>query len=227
MTLPLINRLDRIDPDTIRRMAAAMGFALPAGVPPQTAVPLGLFEAPPREILRGMIALGRVLGGRTGDVPMPHLLAAIGDVGADGGVVERPFPARGSLSGETIATGIAPASSYIRSVLDAPLGPGGTLASLQALRPVTEPRLIFHIAKTGTSTTATGATRDAMIAGAFATAEGVFAYLVLVGTASPSRPLGTLDGGALAPLVRLMVDDVLHRGRDDKTSYNINNKHDE
>ncbi len=209
MTLPLINRLDRIDPDEIRSTARALGYSLPISVPPQTAVPLGLFEATPRAILRGFMAIGRTLSGRTGDVPTPHLLAAAGILQTDTHVAIRNWSEPDSLSGSDIARYLAP-SNYLLQVLSAPLGPGGTLWPLQAYRAKANRHLIFHAAKTGTSTTSSGATRDAMIAGTFETSDHrSFAYLVLAGTAYPDHPLGTMDGGALAPLARLAIEEAL------------------
>ena len=49
-----------------------------------------------------------------------------------------------------------------------------------------------------------------MIAGTFSTSRGgSYAYLVLAGTAHPDHALGTLDGGALAPLAQIAIEAAL------------------
>jgi len=203
---PFVNRLRRVPPDELRREASSLGFKLPEGVSPAASVPLGLVEASPRTVLQAMIAIGRALANEDGDVAPATMVKMTGIVAAnrfsESRAVLQPV-----LAGAAVKREIAPASAYLRDVLAAPLGAGGTLSALADLQASRNPTFVFNIAKTGTSSTPGAMTRDAMIAGTFELSDHrVFAWLVLAGTADPRRPLGSIGGGSLAPLARIAIE---------------------
>jgi len=207
LTLAFINRLSAVPPDTLRQTAKSLGFTLPADVPPETSVPLGLFEATPRSVLQAMTGIGHVLAEMSGDVPSPRLVRQLGIISTNGSVLDQTATLRSSLAGADLLNNVAPAAEYLRQVLAAPLGTGGTLAALGAYRADDNPGLRFHAAKTGTSTTPDGMTRDAMIAGTFQTSDARgFAYFILAGTADPRHPLGSVNGGSFAQLARVVLE---------------------
>jgi membrane peptidoglycan carboxypeptidase len=210
LNLAFINRLGAVSPGVIREAAQAMGFTLPIDVPPRTAVPLGLFEATPRAMLQAMNAVGRVIAEVPGDVPSPHVVERLGMIAEDGSIARQTSLARAPLAWSALVKEVVPASSYLRTVLAAPLGAGGSLAALASYRAGQNSALAFHAAKTGTSTISGGATRDAMIVGTLRTADGRgFTYFILVGTANPARPLGFVNGGSLSALARLVLDEII------------------
>jgi len=120
-------------------------------------------------------------------------------------------PSNDVLPNEFFTQVIAPSRSFLRDVLGAPLT-RGTLASIGYLHQSRNKRVRWHVAKTGTSTVAYGLTRDAIIAGAFETDSGdAYAYLVLVGTPEPQRPLGQLNGSHVSPVAVAIVNEFIDR----------------
>jgi len=74
VTLALLNRLSKLKPEVVETAIKDFGFKLAPNTPPATAVAAGYVEATPRKFLRMMIAIGRALVGKSGDVPPPHFV---------------------------------------------------------------------------------------------------------------------------------------------------------
>jgi membrane peptidoglycan carboxypeptidase len=207
VTLALLNRLSKLNPETVESAIKIFGFSLAPDTPPAAAVAAGYVEAAPRAFLHMMISIGRALAGMSGDVPAPHFIERLAS--ADGEV--KSAPSGEALPGDTFAKMLVPGRAFLRDVLGAPLT-RGTLASIGDLHQSRNKHIRWHVAKTGTSTVASGLTRDAMIAGAFQTASGeAYAYLVLVGAPEPQRPLGHLNGSHISPLAAAIVNEFVKR----------------
>lgn len=208
VSLALLNRLSKLPPAEIENTVRTLGFEMPVGTPPATAVAAGYVEGTPRTFLRMMIAIARTIAGREGDAAAPSMIDKL-ELAA--GLQRNAAPFAKTLPWSDIKKIFGPSTAYMRDVLGAPLQ-RGTLSSIGYLHQNRNPQVRWHIAKTGTSTLLSGLTRDAMIAGAFETSEGeVFAYFVLIGAPQPRQPLGRLNGAHVAPIAAAIVTNFLKR----------------
>lgn len=184
-------------------VAAAFGLPAFGDVPPATALSLGIVELTPAEMLRMTAAIGDVLTGNSGDVPLPTIIATATVLGADG-IARQQTISLGEALPSLKLQAVIPrqARPFLRNVLAATSDPGGTLAALGPLKWQLGGQLF---AKTGT-VSIHGHTQALQIAGIFMRAGRPWSFSLTIATPDNERPLGrNLAAGQFASLVALLL----------------------
>ena len=212
LNLPLLSRLRAPDEAPLAALVKDAGFRIPPGAQPSAALTLGIATASPRQIHRLM---GAVLAGVVGEEPraaLPHVVASVDLVDGDEVRSRQPDAWAGSLA-DSLSLYFPVGREYVRRVLSAPLGPGGTLGRLGHWRGGVHPGIDLHIAKSGTTLTPTPSlTRDAYAAGGFVSRGRRYTYIALIGSPNHRVPLGRgFHGGDVAPLVASALSTLIER----------------
>lgn len=200
LNLPLIWRLGLIPDRVINDLMERFGLAPAPGVSPRVALVLGMVGASPRTIHGLFHHIGSALAERPSN-GLPSIIDRIELLPGSGRAAARMSAIRPQPQ-ETPQ--IDPAAlPFVEAVLSGVLTTTGTLRRLSDWHSSANPLIGFHVAKTGTSSLASHAIRDLYVAGAIELNGEFFSYLVMVGTATPSKPLGRqMAGSNLAPIVR-------------------------
>lgn len=201
LNLPLIWRLGQISNRSLTELADRAHLELVDGVPPAVQLALGLASSRPDRLVALVQAIGNGAAGKAALGPKPFIVASWHAAGRTGRQMR-------TVQQSEWATDLRPyfehagTRTFVLEALSAPLSRGGTLSSLGQ---IVSPNGL-HLAKTGTTTTELGATRDKWVMGTIATDRGMEAYLLRLGAVTQDHPLGRgISANQLVPLLKDLV----------------------
>ena len=206
--LPIIWALRRVPESSIRKAARDLGLRLDAGISPRIALTLGLATSHPPRLHAMAAALMHGARGRQALSLPPVLVEDVELREPDGTTSRRAEPTNGDRVDVRYIFKRNGAARYVAEVLSAPTRRGGTLSGLGPwLQKHGQPPMI---AKTGTTSTPTGAIRDKWVLIALEWKGEVYTILLLVGAADPRHPLGRkISGNHFAPLFVEVLNDIV------------------
>jgi penicillin-binding protein 1A len=190
LNLPLIHRLSYREEKPLRRLVKLFGFRRVQDATLKEALPLGIVSGAPRTSHRMMHTVALGVSGAAGRAALPYIIASVQTWSAKGGFATAKLRANpaDSLPGYRRYFVKDTARDYLRTVLSAPVShPRGTFRALNDITARCNRQVDLHLAKTGTSTTHTGETRDKFAAGAVRLEGRLYSYFAMIGAGNPHR----------------------------------------
>lgn len=198
LNLPLLWRLKSVPQRDLTALAARAGLQLDPGAPPGTAMVLGQLSASPVQLAAMMQAIGNGAVGRPAVGRHLRIVSHFRVLSEDGHAITVGAKDDRPAADFRVDFAKPGTAAFVRSVLTAPLKAGGTLSRAAAQ----SGRKGLHLAKTGTTTIGEDI-GDKWVIGVRDTGAGPHSFVVLIGAADPTRPLGRqISGNDLAPVVQ-------------------------